>query len=69
MKSMRPALPGQVCALWNARQALRQARDYAKDADAPKAVEAIRRALKSLDGARRHYDRRNEYRIRMEASS
>lgn len=53
-RPLRTATADDEVHLYLAHALLADARDYAKRAHAPKATAAIRRALKSLEGAQRH---------------
>jgi len=53
-RTIKPATPQQEIYLVMAINLLRTAMDHAQKADAPRAVAAIRRALKSAEGAQRH---------------
>ena len=55
---IRPAKRDNLICLENAINRVRDARGWARSADCPRATEAIRRALKSLDGAKRHMHHR-----------
>ncbi|WP_315792296.1 MULTISPECIES: hypothetical protein [unclassified Bradyrhizobium] len=50
----------QEFALSRALQLLRRARDLVASADAPKAADKVRSALKSVEGAQRHMNRRRQ---------
>lgn len=51
---IKPATLRQVFALAHAIELLRTARGLAEEARSPRATAAIRRALKSVEGAQRH---------------
>lgn len=58
LSERHPATADQWIAIGDAIEALKLARDKARYADCPQLLKAIRKALKSADGARRHVDRR-----------
>jgi hypothetical protein len=58
MPKKRTANGRQCHCLSDAIELLRQARDRAEEADCPQLAKAIRRALKSADGASRHMSHR-----------
>lgn len=55
---LRPATSKHRSAVRAAQYRLRAALDDAKEADCPKLIQSIRRAIKSADGAFRHVERR-----------
>lgn len=55
---LRPATLAQKQEARYALSALREVRDALKLADCPQALAAVRRAIKSTDGALRHVERR-----------
>lgn len=61
MTAPRPHTADTDNALADALVLLRHAREAAKKADSPRAAAAIRRALKSTEGAQRHANRRRAY--------
>lgn len=58
MNQLRPATHDNAIQLENAIAKLRAALNLAKGADCPRTSMAIRKALKSAEGARRHMYRR-----------
>lgn len=58
MSELRPMTETQSEALNAARRILKVALGLLKNADCPASADAVRRAIKSADGARRHADRR-----------
>lgn len=57
-RTLKPAGAFERTSLMECERLLRTARDFAKQAGAPKTADAIRDALKSCGGALRHMDRR-----------
>jgi len=55
---MRPGTQAQATDVQLAINYLKLARECLRRADSPKALEAVRRALKSTEGAQRHVERR-----------
>jgi len=53
-REIRPATPEGRLALAYALKSLRDARDWLRKADCPKAMEAVQAAIKSTEGAERH---------------
>lgn len=58
MTKLKPATPDNAIQLDNALAALRKSLVWCKGADCPQTANAIRRAIKSAEGAKRHMYRR-----------
>ncbi len=54
MRTIRPATAIGLAQVGNALARLHQARRLLRDADCPRAVEAVSIAMKSVEGAQRH---------------
>lgn len=57
-RAIKPATAYHVAKIRDAQNFLKLALANARRAESPRLVAAIRRAMKSADGARRHADRR-----------
>jgi hypothetical protein len=67
-RSIKPATNDNAICLANAIKALKGAREWMQAADCPKAMEALRDALKSAEGAQRHMRHRLRRTDEMEAT-